>query len=82
MEKTNKQREMRDALKLFEPQVFRNDQDLLSMLVRPQDLSTLANNQNTVISIKQTKQIIGVGNDISTRMLIRRYSVNLHFFNQ
>ena len=42
------------------------------MLIRSQDLSTFSDNEHAVVGIEDTQEILGIGDNVSRRMLIRR----------
>lgn len=65
-----------DIRELFKAQILSHDQNLLPMLIRSQNLGSLSNDQNTIIGIKQSEEIIGIGDYVSRRVLIRRHSVD------
>ena len=48
------------------------------MFIGSQDLSTFSNDQNTIISIEEFKQVVRVRYDVSRRVLIRGYGVDLY----
>ena len=63
--------------KSLQPQVLRHDEDLLPVLVRPEDLRALADDQNAVVCVEEAEQIVRVRYDVSRRMLVRRHRIDL-----
>ena len=50
---------------MFQSQILGHDEDFLSVLVGPQDLGTLSDDQNTKVGVEQTKKIVRVANYIA-----------------
>ena len=52
------------ALELLDTKVLRHDEDLLAMLVRTQDLRTLADDQDAIISVEKAEQVVRIADDV------------------
>ena len=52
------------ALELLDTKVLRHDEDLLAMLVWTQDLRTLADDQDAIISVEKAEQVVRVADDV------------------
>ena len=47
-------------LELLQTKVLRHDQDLLTMLIRSENLRALANDKNPIVSVEEPEEIVRV----------------------
>lgn len=48
------------------------------MAVGPEDLRSLSNDEDSIIGIEKSEEIVSVRDDVTTWTVIVRYGINLH----
>ena len=65
------------VLELLHAQVLRDDEDLLAVLVRAEDLGALADDEHAVVGVEEPEEVVRVRDDVARRVLVGGHGVDL-----